>query len=110
MTTSPSSITPRCWEPLNKIELDPGNYSYMTCHWTDVERGIVVPKYRGQIFYFVDLDSMWVYYPEAIEPKRDEMRWFGRLLLAIFILTLLGVGWLLWQLISELYQRTGWFW
>lgn len=96
---------PEHWTPISQFELKPGTYSYMTCHWTDVERGIVVPKHNGQIFYFADLYEMWVYVEPKTEPDRERWGWVNWLILVLFLL-FFGVDlYLVWVL----GQRVEWF-
>ena len=73
----------------------------MSCHWTDIERNRVVPKYPGQVFHFVDLNEFRMYLgnsePED-EPSKGPIR-----IVAIIFLVLLGVDlWLLWILLHRL--------
>lgn len=95
----PSTVTSERW-----IRTYPTTIlGIMSCHWTDVDRGYVVPKFPGQIFQFVDLDEFWMYIGTTedegeVAPAPVRSDWVGRaVLLACFGL----VGFelfLIWQL------------
>ncbi len=44
----------------------------MSCHWTDIERRYVVPKYAGQTFFFADINEHWIYLGPPAEEQVDE--------------------------------------
>lgn len=61
-------------------------HGIMSCHWRDIERGHVVPKYAGQQFHFVDLDGFWMYLGE-IEPEPPrQLNWAAITVILLFVL------------------------
>lgn len=100
----PDLVTPPrpYWEPIG--HLDPGNYPYMSCHWSDVRDGYVVPKHKDQIFYFADLYEMWVFrgVPD-LEPEPPQRSWWPERIIIIVGMILFGVDlWLAWHLFNRL--------
>lgn len=101
--SAPDLSRPECWTRA----FPSGQYTYMSCHWSDVRSGHVVPKKPGQIFQFVDLDELWMYLGEpepdsAPVPKRER----AMLLVGAGIcLSLIGVElyliWLMWNMMRE---------
>lgn len=92
----PDLIRPECW-----LRTFPtGLMGIMSCHWTDVERGKVVPKRAGQIFQFVDLNGFWMYTgdPEPKTPEPVRSGWVLRILTVLFLVLLgteLVLAWIL---------------
>lgn len=84
---------PPRWRRLEKVS---GSISCTPCYWSDVEAGLVVPKYSGQVFYFADLGEMWVYVQEPVRSS-----WVVRFIIALGV-TLLALESVA---IYELFQR-----
>lgn len=101
MSSHPDLADPSCWERVS-IQ-NPDNYPFMSCHWSDVKRGYVVPKYNGQVFYFVDLNEMRAFrgLPDP-QPELYRSTWPTRIVIALFLI-FFGVDlWLVWVLFDRL--------
>lgn len=97
MSVHPNFTQPECWLPTSPTTL----MGVMSCHWTDIERKRVVPKYAGQVFHFVDLNEFWMYLGNP-EPEATHSKWPTRIVIIIG-LVLLGVDlWLAWLLFTRL--------
>lgn len=94
--THPSTVIPQQWMRTFPMHL----IGIMSCHWTDIERGHVMPKYAGQIFQFVDLNECWMYLGEPITEDPEPVRsGWGTSFVLIACLALAGIeGFLLWRL------------
>lgn len=101
--TTPGLVRPEVW--LRTFPMT--GHGIMSCHWSDVERGHVVPKYPGQQFHFVDLDEVWMYTGDPEDDPLPETRpnWAARIIL-VFGLILFGIEG---YLIHLLLQKLGWF-
>lgn len=98
---TPDLLRPECWRPADDIQ-DHAK-SVTMCHFKDIERGWVVPKYSGQVFYFADYDSYWVYIEPTPEPVRSS--WGARFIIILCLVLLVVDVVLITELIQRLQER-----